>query len=356
MRGTPTRGTLPKGVWFQKKTLATGEVIRYGYLGRGPGMVALGREGSPDFHATLAEVMRRHPAEGKVAFLIWKYRSSPEFTKLRPLTQRDYNRQLDKIGARFGSLSLGVFNLQDISRRFYDWRDEMVKASPRQADYAVAVLKALIEWGVKRGYLKVNRAAGIESVYKADRSEKTWTEDQEATFLKAAPAPVRLGFLMASEAGLSPEDVYVLPWSAIQGEVLVWRRIKTGVPFAVPISPKLRKALDEAPRYDSTTILNTSEGLPYNPNGNGFRPAFRAARVAAGIEDRTHKDCRGTFITRRRSMGWTAEETALCSGHPIAEEKGAQGAYVDRAAVAKANAERLWNRHYRKKRGTRAAN
>ena len=64
------------------------------------------------------------------------------------------------------------------------------------------------------------------------------------------------------------------------------------------------------------------------------------------MTDRTFNDLRGTFISRRRVMGWTAEETALCSGHPIAGEKGAQGAYVDRAAVALANANRLWERFY----------
>jgi len=62
------------------------------------------------------------------------------------------------------------------------------------------------------------------------------------------------------------------------------------------------------------------------------------------VTDRTFNDLRGTYITRRREDGWTAEETALCSGHPIAGEKGAQGAYVSRAGVALANAKRLGER------------
>ena len=37
---------LPKGVWFQRKKLADGEVVRYGYYGRGLGSEGLGREGT----------------------------------------------------------------------------------------------------------------------------------------------------------------------------------------------------------------------------------------------------------------------------------------------------------------------
>ena len=48
----------------------------------------------------------------------------------------------------------------------------------------------------------------------------------------------------------------------------------------------------------------------------------------------------------RSAMGWTAEEVALCSGHPVAGERGAQKAYADRAVIAEANARRLWARWY----------
>ena len=55
-------------------------------------------------------------------------------------------------------------------------------------------------------------------------------------------------------------------------------------------------------------------------------------------------------------MGWTAEETALCSGHKVKGEEGAQSAYVDRLTVAIASAERLWARYYGTQGGTGAAN
>jgi integrase len=337
---------LPKGVWFQKKRLSTGEVIRYGYFGRGLGMEALGREGSPDFHERLAEVLRRAPQEGHVTFLIWRYKSSAEFAKLRPLTRRDYNRQLDKIQAKFGKLRIAAMNAPEISDHIYRWRDTIAEASPRQADYAISVLAAMLAWCVRRGLVNHNRAAGVPDVYAPDRSEKVWTPEMEARVLEAAPAPIQRAIILAVETGLSQEDLLVLPKSAVVGNVIVTRRLKTGKAAAIPISPRLAEMLAAIPASDSVTLLNKADGRPFDPKGNGLRSLFRAARDAAGVTDRTFNDLRGTFISRRRVMGWTAEETALCSGHPIAGEKGAQGAYVDRAAVALANANRLWERFY----------
>lgn len=346
MSGSAGKSLLPKGVWFQRKVLASGEVVRYGYLGRGKGMQALGREGSPDFHQTLADLMRRTPNEGKVAFLIWRYKASPEFEKLRPLTKRDYRRQLDKVQEKFGKLGLAVFDLPQISNEFYAWRDVMAKASPRQADYAISVLAAMIGWGVKRGLLNHNRAAGIEGVYKGDRTRKVWTAEQEAALLKVCRPSLASVVVVALETGLSQEDLIALPKSSVQGNVIVTRRLKNAVPVAIPVSDTLRAALDAMPPTDSTMLLTTAHGLPWGQKGNGVRSAFRDACVKAGITGLTFHDMRGTFITRRRSLGWTAEETALCSGHKVAGEAGAQGAYVDRQTVAIANAKRLWARHY----------
>lgn len=348
-RGPVNKTALPKGVWFQRKKLASGEVVRYGYFGRGPGMEALGREGSTDFHFRLAEVLRRAPQEGKVDHLIWRYKSSKEFAALRPLTQRDYRRHLDKVQAKFGKLRIEAMASAAISDHIFQWRDKLAEASPRQADYSISVLAAMLKWSLNRGLIAHNRASGVGDVYTANRRDKVWTDAMEAALMEVAPEPIRRAFILAIETGLSQEDLLVLPWSAVRENVIVSRRLKNGTPVAIPISPKLAAMLEAAPRT-AVTILTTATGRSYGPKGNGLRSAFRLATVEAQVEGRTFHDLRGSFITRRRSLGWTAEETALCSGHPIAGEAGAQGSYVDREAVAIQNAARLWARFYRPKR------
>lgn len=336
---------LPTGVWFQKKRLASGEVVRYGYLGRGPGTEPLGLEGSADFHARLAEAMQRAPQEGRVAFLVHRFLNSAEFAAKRPLTQRDYRRHLGRIQEKFGGLSIRAMASPQICDHLYRWRDDLAEASPRQADYSVSVLSALLSWSVRRGLIDHNRAAGIPDVYAGDRSESVWSLKQEAALLAVASQPIRRAVIFALETGLSQKDLIALPWAALDGAIIQTKRSKTGKAVAIPVSPTLARLLADMPRgLPLGPVLTRADGLPWAASGNGLRSEFRAAAKAAGVAGLTFNDLRGTFISRRREMGWTAEETALCSGHPIEGEKGAQSAYVNRAAVALANAKRLLER------------
>jgi integrase len=337
---------LPKGVWFQRKRLATGEVIRYGYYGRGPGAQALGREGSAEFHTRLAEVISHQPEPGRVFELIHRYKTSREFAKLRPRTQADYRRHLDKIQLKFGKLRIAAMAAPQVAEHIYAWRDKLADSSPRQADYSISVLAAMLAWSVKRGLINHNRAAGVGDAYTADRSEKIWTPEQQAAFLKVAPEPVARAFMLAIETGLAQEDCLALSWSAVNHGVIVARRLKNGTPVAIPISPDLQRVFDAGPRGDAVTILTHGGGNSWDPKGNSLRAAFHDAKKAAGIDGLTFHDTRGTFITRRRAIGWTAEEVALCSGHKIAGELGAQASYAHRAEIALANARRLAVRYY----------
>jgi integrase len=337
--------TLPKGVWFQRKVLSSGEVVRYGYLGRGDGAVPLGREGSADFHFRLAEAIRRAPDERRFEHLIWRYRSSKEFAALAPRTQADYRKHLDRIQNKFGKLRTPIMEMREMSDRIFKWRDQLAEASPRQADYTISVLGAMLAWCIKRGLMNNNRAKGVGDVYHGDRRDKVWTPEAEAKLLKEASPAVARAFILATETGLAQKDVLTLPWSAVQGNIIVTIRSKTGQPVAAPISPMLKAMLDAAPKT-ADTIITQENGKPYDKKGNGFRSSFLKARADAEITGLTFHDARGTFVTRRIEAGWTSEEVALCAGHKIAGDRSGQAAYRDPKRTAIANAERLWERNY----------
>lgn len=336
MRAGGRKSLLPKGVWFQRKTLSTGEVVRYGYYGRGVDTISLGREGSADFHERLAQSLRRGPAERTVAGLSRQYRQSPEFTSRKPRTQADYILQLDKIYEVFGTLSLRAMGSREIAEHIYAWRDSMA-ASPRQADYGVQVLKVLLSWGTKRGLLEQNRAAGVGKLYGGNRSECVWSDDQIASFLAVASEPLRRAMLLALETGQRQADLLSLSWGAVGPHTIRLKQQKTGSPAAIPISPALRKCLDETPRSDATTVLTKADGMPWGTNGNGFRWAWREAVRAAGIRGVTFHDLRGTFVTRRLSEGWTVEQVAMCTGHSLRDLVSLER-YANRELVADASA------------------
>jgi len=335
----PKRTTaLPKGVWFQRKQLSSGETVRYGYWGRGSGSVALGREGSPDFFTKLAAIAAREPDGKTVKHLIWAYRSKV-LPKLRARTQADYRTHLDKIEDGFGKLSLRAMSSDHVARHIVVWR-EGLSLSPRQSDYVVQVLSALLGWGVRQRLLEKNQALGMDRVYSGDRRDKTWTDEQQAAFLMSAPEPLRRAFMLAVATGQRQGDLLRLQWSAIKSTYITLRQSKGSVDVAVPISKSLQACLDDAPRGDSTTVLTQPNGRPWAKSGSGFRSAWGEAARSAGIEGVTFHDLRGTFATRRMAEGWTAEDVALCTGHSLRDLRTLER-YVDRRLVAEHRAEAM---------------
>ena len=345
MRSRDTSGraksarTYPKGVWFQKKRLATGETVRYGYYGRGVGVVALGREGTPEFFITLGETVRREPDRNTVSNLIWRYKQSPEFGQLRPRTQADYRKLLDKVEARFGALSLRAMSDRQVTRHIFDWRDSMGK-SPRRADYAIQVLKALLSWGCRRGLIDHNRAQGVGRLHRGDRRESIWSEEQISAFRAAAPEPLRRALVLAIETGQRQSDLLGLRWSSVGPSIISLKQSKTGARVAIPISPDLREALSGRPREDDAHVLTTAAGQPWDSKGNGFRAAWRDACKKAGVRGVTFHDLRGTFVTRRLAAGWTSQEVAMCTGHSL-RDLAMLDTYADRGIVAQASAARI---------------
>ena len=343
---------LPKGVWFQKKKLSDGTIVRYGYFGRGPGTISLGREGTAEFHRKLAEALDRTAEDGTLTSLITRYRQSPDFIQLRPRTKRDYEQQLSRIAAYFGPLSLRAMGSPAILDHIYKWRDSR-GGSPRQADYGIQVLSALLGWGCKRGLVTANRAAGVHKLYTADRSEMVWSDEQVASFLATAPEHMTRALILGLETGQREADLLKLPWSAVKDGTIHLRQEKGGRRVVIPVSPRLQRALNAAPRSDSLTVLTNSRGLPWT--GNGFRSAFRAARSAAGIEGVRFHDLRGTFVTKRFEDGWTTEEIIFCTGHSIRDVRTLER-YTARGQVAESNALMLRNRLWRNEEGSEAAN
>lgn len=338
------RSKLLRGVRFQSYRLkTTSETVRYGYYGRGADSISLGREDDPEFLSRLAAARKPETPSDTVKGLIQRYRGSVEFTRLRSLTRRDYLKQLDKIDARFGKLSLRAMSDRSIAEHIYAWRDELA-ASPRRADYAIQVLKLLLAWGVKRGFIETNRAVGVERLYRADRREQSWSDAQVTAFLATAPEPLARALVLAIETGQRQGDLLTLSWSAVKNEVIELRQSKTRQPVAIPVSAELKARLDGIPKSRSTTILTRGDGLPWDPKGNGFRAAWRDACKRAGVVGVTFHDLRGTFVTKRLSEGWTTLEVAVCTGHSL-RDLSMLDSYTDRSKVAEATARRVAERN-----------
>jgi integrase len=107
-----------------------------------------------------------------------------------------------------------------------------------------------------------------------------------------------------------------LTWSAYDGTYIRLRQSKTGVRVQIPVGVPLKAALTAmAKTKRSPTILLTSEGRPWTPDG--FRASWGKACDKADIVGVTFNDLRGTAVTRLAMQEATEAEIATITGHSL---------------------------------------
>ena len=293
---------------------ATAKGRTYWYAWRNGPRLA-GQPGSAEFIASYnaAVATRRQPEAGSVFSLIAGFRASNEFTSLAPRTRSDYERHLKAIEIKFGSFPIA--GLADPRARgiFKDWRDGLAAKSLRQADYAWTILARVFSVAKDRGKIATNPCEKGGRIYHADRSERVWTDDDEAAFMASAPPHLALALLLALWTGQRQGDLLALSWSNYDGARIRLRQGKTGARVVIPVGAPLRAALDaEKARNRGALVLLTQDGQRWT--ADGFRSSWRKACAKASIVGLTFHDTRGTAVTRLAIEGAGAPEIATVTG------------------------------------------
>ncbi|TVR06368.1 MAG: integrase [Salinarimonadaceae bacterium] len=313
MRGRKKRGNPFPGINSREKRLADGTVKKYYYAWKG-GPRLPDDYGSPEFAAAyLAAISRkRTPPEGVIFSLLQGYQASATFTGKASSTRKDYVRHIKLIEAEFGDFPLSALTDRRTRGEFMAWRDRLAASSPRQADYTWQVFALILAWALDRGLVAVNPCERGGRLYRATRSEKIWTPDDEAAFLAAAPQHLHLPLIMALWTGQRQGDLLRLPWSAYDGARIRLKQGKGGVRVVIPVGRPLKAALDATERRSPVVLVN-SEGKPWT--ADGFRSSWRKACAKAGVTGVTFHDLRGTAVTRLALAGCTESEIATITGH-----------------------------------------
>ena len=132
--------------------------------------------------------------------------------------------------------------------------------------------------------------------------------------MKAAPAHLKVAFMLALWTGQRQGDLLDLCWSQYDGKVIRLKQNKTGAYVVVPVGAPLRASLDKIERTDGP-ILRNSYGEIWNPDG--FRSSWKKACAAAGVKGVTFNDLRGTAVSRLALAGATEAEIATITGHSL---------------------------------------
>lgn len=138
-----------------------------------------------------------------------------------------------------------------------EWRDGLAKRSRRQADYAWSVLARVLSWALDRRLIDANPCEKGGRLYNASRSDRVWSDEDEAAFMRVASEPLRLAMILALWTGQRQGDLLRLPWSAYDGQTIRLKQSKTGARVTVPVGAPLKVALDASKKRGPLILMNT---------------------------------------------------------------------------------------------------
>ena len=192
----------------------------------------------------------------------------------------------------------------------------------------------VFRWGVDRGFLAHNPAAGIAKLERPKKladANRPWSDEKREAVLTAAPPPIRACVALGMFAGCREADAVGMTWESVGKDGwLRWKMQKTGDQIAIPIDPRLAAILDEVkggiiPHPSLRIVVGMRSGEPYTMDG--FRAIFfrlirkleREGKVRDGL---TFHGLRHTLGARLASLGASTKMIQTLLGHhtaPMAE-------------------------------------
>lgn len=212
---------------------------------------------------------------GTLGMAIVEYKKHRTFTDLAAHTRKDYQRIFDYLKpiedtplSRFDPpLVVGI-------------RDKAAERGRRSGNYVKSVLSVVFAWGVERGLLPTNPAAGVKNIRRPKGqpdANRPWTDAERHAVLDEAPAQMRPALALMAYTGLGPGDVLKLPRTFYKDGAIATRRSKTNEPVFWPAPAQLRAVLETAPKHDAITLCANSAGKPWTESG--FRASWRTYRT-----------------------------------------------------------------------------
>ena len=333
------------GVHYCAKVLSKGRTRWYVYAWRGgPRIMVTDGKAKPALTAEAIEEYRkahqdRHqPRRDNFSGLVTAYLSSPEYHRLADSTRLQWRRWIDRARAEFGTAPLRIFSSPKMRGAILEWRDQWAEA-PRSADYAIQVLSRVLSWGVQRGWIMHNPAQGAPTLYRNDRSDIVWTDEEIEAISEHLLPHVARAFKLAAWTGLPRGDLVSLRWDQIHSDYIGGERGKTGVERCIPLFDETRALLADCPR-SAVTVITNIHGRPFT--ARGFAAKIETARRETGIAaNKTLHDLRGTFATRLMSRGFEDREIDEILAWKPGKSARIRRRYISRSAIVRSAIERM---------------
>ncbi|MCO4839368.1 MAG: tyrosine-type recombinase/integrase [Rhodobacteraceae bacterium] len=326
---------LPKGVHRVRRKLASGASKFHFYAWRGGPKFWESSSYCPCQEPGFNEAFAAEIAAPKnsvaykysetVDWLVDQYLGSAAYLHtIGKRSQKDYKLWLEKFRKEFGCEPYKILEEWEFSGEVQEWRQAWVH-SPKQYDYAGAIVSILLNWACKdRRLIKEHYCKEFPKIYKSNRSEIILSPSDLERLYGEAPDWGKRMITVACETGLRPSDLVKLNRRHLKGEegvrLLEVRTAKRNKVAYIPVSKTLEKHIQEMPEGQQYFVVGGS-GIPISARwaSQKFREWRNKSKLplAEDGREKTLSDTRGTAATRLLDANLSLKEIANFMGWSI---------------------------------------
>jgi integrase len=245
--------------------------------------------------------------------------------KLKSRTISDYEQLLKtQIFPALGSLTLVEIDREHIERFHLN-----LKRTPRRANYAVTVFRALLNFAVKHGLRSNNPAAGIK-LYRENKRERFLSEAEigaaadgitEAENRGVIGPHAATGLRLALFTGARSGEITSIKWEHVD-----WNRrlirlpdSKNNTPRTIHLNDAAIEVLRSTPHVGPFVVAGQKHGVPYR----NLTHAWGRARKFAGLDDVRLHDLRHSYASLAAGRGVSLYTIGKLLGHkdPVSTQR-----------------------------------
>lgn len=269
------------------------------------------------FYAEYARILNKTAPKPKaflVKGLVRSYYKSNKYQSLKPRTQKDYRKFLDRLERNFGGVMVRTVKRKNV----ISWRDGLAKTDgAHYANYFVRVLRILFRYAgdIDELPMSENPAQGVEAVKYDKKTPKPWSKDLITAARDARPhgTRTRLLFELLYCTGQRVGDVLAMEWTDIRGDAIDVSQNKTDAALEIPLTDDLKECLRRAERTGETILTPYGESRPLS-----YRSAAKDMmdlRKEVGAEKHTIHAIRHTVASEIAAGDGDDEEIMSMTGH-----------------------------------------
>lgn len=227
--------------------------------------------------------------------------------KMASMSETDMDNTIRKlksvISPKIGHLAATSINSSRLDRYVSDRLQETAKTYIGKGRYKdtgrqikkttvhreLCIIRAILNWGVRRRILSVSPMAGYEMPRRDDQIVLPPTQDEFAAIIKHAAPHCRRMIIISYYTGLRPgrEEAYSLKWEHVDlkaGTITIVSAKKGGIPLrVVPINQEFDSHLQEWKKDDIKDKINHLIHWHGRPIKTSMKTAWAAAKKRAGI-------------------------------------------------------------------------